>query len=83
MREFLHLLMSAIGRHNGFFNGGDFNRLPSQNLPAIYKHIGEMFALSLIYGGPPPTFLSPSAVTYIVHGLAKVNAAAEVPDPKI
>ena len=88
MREFLHLLMSAIGRHNGFFTGEDFNRMPSPNLPGIrrqtYKHIGEMFAVSLIYGGPPPTFLSPSAVTYIVHGLTKVNAAVdEVPDPSI
>ena len=88
MREFLHLLIGQIADHNGLFTGEPYSRLPCPNLPALQKetckHIGEMFAVSLIYGGPAPVFLSACVVKYIVHGLPKVNASVdEVPDPEI
>ena len=39
-----------------------------------------MIAVSLIHGGPAPSFFAPSVVDYIVYGMKKVKASVnEVP----
>lgn len=49
-----------------------------------YKHVGQMIAVSLIYGGPPPGFFAPSVANYIIHGITKVKAAvSEIPSYEI
>lgn len=88
IREFLHLLMQAIANHNDLFRGKDYNRLPCPNVFALqkdtYKYVGQMIAVSLIHGGPAPSFLAPSAVEYITYGLQKVKGRPEdVPDDVI
>ena len=45
-----------------------------------YQHMGEMIAVSLIHGGPAPSFFASTVVEYTVYGLKKVKASVfEVP----
>ena len=88
LREFLYLLMGEIAANNSLFCGEENYRVPLPNMGALekhtYKHVGEMIAVSLIHGGPAPTFFAPSMVDYIVHGIRKVKACIdEVPNPRI
>ena len=39
-----------------------------------YYHVGVIFALSLIHGGPAPQFLSAAIADYIVYGAISVKA---------
>ncbi len=84
LREFLHLLMGSIATNNTLFCGGDDCRVPTPNMMELakntYQHVGEMLAVSLIHGGPAPSFFAPSVVSYIVHGMKSVKASVdEVP----
>ena len=86
--EFLHRLMGAIASNNCLFQGREDCRVPTPNVTALekrtYQHVGEMISVSLIHGGPSPTFFAPSVVDYIVHGMTKVTATiGEVPDDNI
>ena len=47
-----------------------------------YYHVGVIFALSLIHGGPAPQFLSAAIADYIVYGALSVKAT-DVIDSKI
>ena len=81
LREFLHLLMVAIANNNQLFQGGEACRVPTPNMVELqkqtYKHVGEMMAVSLIHGGPPPAFIAPSVVDYIIYGIGKVKATVK------
>ena len=49
-----------------------------------FVYIGRIIALSLLYGGPAPTFFSPAVADYIVHGILKVKATVDdVPDEEV
>ena len=67
--------MNVIAANNCLFHGKDC-RIPTTNVTALerhtYQHIGEMI-VSLVHGGPAPTFFAPCVVDYIVHGIKKVN----------
>ena len=73
LHEFLHLLMREIATNNSLFSGEETCRVPLPNMSAlerqVYRHVGEMMAVSLVHGGPAPTFFAPSVVDYIVHGI--------------
>ncbi len=77
LREYLHLLMGTVASHNDLFRGDDYSRVPCPNVRALqqktYKYIGQMIAVSLIHGGPVPTFLAASVIEYITYGLEKVK----------
>ena len=46
-----------------------------------FVHIGKIIALSLLYGGPAPSFFSPAVADYIVYGILKVKASVnDVPE---
>ena len=46
--------------------------------------MGKMISLSLIHGGPGPSFFSQSIVDYLFHGLVAVRPTiGEIPDPAI
>ena len=68
LREFLRLLMGVIGANNSLFEGEPLLRVPACNmaglLNSVYHRIGEMISVSLIHGGPAPTFLAPCVVDY-------------------
>ena len=88
MREFLNLLMGAVANNDSLFQGQNEYRVPLPNVSELekqtYKYIGQMFAVSLLYGGPSPTFLAPSVVNYLVYGLSRVQADVyEVPNAAI
>ena len=88
LREYLHLLMGVVGSHNDLFRGDDYSRVPCPNLRALqqktYKYIGQMIAVSLIHGGPVPSFLAPSVLEYITFGLEKVKGRVEdVPNKEL
>ena len=88
LREFLHLLMGEIATNNSLFSGQEDCRVPLPNVVGLqkltFKHVGEMMAVSIIYGGPAPNFLAPSIVDYLLHGMGKVRATIdEVPCPII
>ena len=88
LREFLYLLMGEIAANNSLFCGEENCRIPAPNMSALekhtYKHVGEMIAVSLVHGGPSPTFFAPSVVDYIVYGLKRVKPTIdEVPNPII
>jgi len=84
LREFLHLLIGSIATNNSLFCGKDDCRVPAPNMVELtnktYLHVGEMIAVSLVHGGPAPTFFAPSFVDYILYSLHKVKATTdEVP----
>ena len=88
LKEFLHILMGEIATNNSIFNGLEDCRVPAPNMAALqhntYKHVGQMMAVSLIHGGPAPTFLAPSVVDYFVRGIKYVKASPEeVPIPTV
>lgn len=83
-REFLRLLIGNIVMNNTLFDGDEDCRVPTSNMTELerhtYQHVGEMIAVSLIHGGPSPTFFAPSVVDYIVYGMKKVEPSVdEVP----
>lgn len=47
----------------------------------MFLAVGRMIALSILNGGPGPTFLSPAVVDYLFGGISTVKAQIEdVPD---
>ena len=89
LREFLRLMMGSIAMNNMLFQGESTLRVPTCNVAGLenklYERIGEMISVSLIHGGPAPTFFAPSMVDYIVYGsINKVNPSVnEVPNVHI
>ena len=88
LREFLHLLMGEIASNNSLFSGDDKHRVPIPNMSALeketYCYVGQMIAVSIIHGGPAPTFLAPSIVDYILKGIRGVNPEVkEVPNVQV
>ena len=77
LREFLHLLLKEIAGNNTLFEG-EQGRSPSPNLVEVDKntfvHVGKIVALSLVHGGPAPSFFTKAAVDYLLHGLSGVVA---------
>ena len=88
LREFFHLLLMSIAQNNKLFCGPPDARTPNHNIVELqkktYYYVGVFFALSIIHGGPAPTFLSSAVADYIVHGIQKVKASiTDVPDPQM
>ena len=61
--------MGEIATNNSLFCGEENQRIPLHNMSAlerqVYQHVGEMIALSLVCGGPAPTFFASCAIDYI------------------
>ena len=91
LREFLHLLVGEIAQNNSLFAGKEDCRVPVPNMLELakgtYKYVGSMLAVSLLYGGPAPSFFAPSTAQYIIRGgLDKMQHSAsifEVPENDI
>jgi hypothetical protein len=76
-REYLHMLISQISSNSLLFQGEGYSLVPSANVTELlkntYKCVGQMFAISLLYGEPCPSFLAPSVVDYIFYGLEGIR----------
>ena len=77
MREFLRLLLGAVISNNSLFSGDVDCRHLRHNIIELskktYFYVGQMLSMSLIHGGPMPSFFADPIADYIVHGIEKVN----------
>lgn len=68
-REFFMLFMNSLNSQESLFEGPLDRRVLRHNTSAldkdVYKIVGKIIALSVIHGGPGPTFLSKSVLNYI------------------
>ena len=86
--EFFMLLMNAIRENNSLSDGASNMRVLRHNTTALqeelYLCIGKMIALSIVHGGPGPSFFVPCVVDYIFSGLGAVTARISyIPDTSI
>ncbi|XP_067220741.1 uncharacterized protein [Chanodichthys erythropterus] len=85
--EFLTEMMSGIEKR--FFEGGDGGKNPKYSITDLDKHnfkvIGEIFAVSIAQGGPPPNFFSQWCYKYISTGEVDQEAITErdITDPEV
>lgn len=58
LREFFRLVMKDAVSNNSLFQGPEDSRSPAHNVIELkkgtYKFLGEIFALSIVHGGPGP-----------------------------
>ncbi|XP_028458425.1 uncharacterized protein LOC114571330 [Perca flavescens] len=70
-REFLRLLMETIAR-SPMFEGKENSKNLALDSTALredwYYIAGKAIAVSLVHGGPPPNFLSPTVFCLLVNG---------------
>jgi hypothetical protein len=87
-REFFMLLMNAIRENNSLLDGPLTTRVLRHNTTALqnelYLYMGKMIALSIVHGGPGPSFFVECVVDYIFNGLGSVSARiVDIPDASI
>lgn len=85
MLEYLRLLLRSLSTYNSLFCGEIDRRCVQHNVSELskktYCFVGKMIAMSLVYGGPAPSFFAPPIADYIVFGLDKVKPQIEdIPD---
>ena len=85
LREFLHLLISSIARNNSLFTGDETHRVPAHNVMEVekntYYYVGVMLAISIVHGGPAPSFFSDAVADFLLRGLGKTRPTVyDVPD---
>ena len=88
LREYFRLLVGEVLSKNNLFHGSDTARIPTHNAMELakktYFHVGQVFALSLVNGGPAPKCMADAVADYIVYGIEKVKASTkDVPDVEI
>ena len=85
MREFLRLAMCEILSNNTLFHGSATARVPTHNMVHLskktYYYVRQMFAISLVHGGPAPSCLANPVADYFLYGSERVKA--DVPDMEI
>ncbi|XP_019859447.1 PREDICTED: G2/M phase-specific E3 ubiquitin-protein ligase-like isoform X1 [Amphimedon queenslandica] len=86
-REFFRLVMSSMSRDGNLFTGPPSNKTLTHNVIALQRnefHIcGHLIALSLLYGGPAPNFLSKSVVAYLLDEPLDTTMIEDIPDSDI
>lgn len=87
-REYLRLLMSAMSRQGHLLSGSPSRRVPVHNTLALSKgefyKMGVFIVMSLMQGGPGPTFFAPSVVDYLFGGTEAVKGCIDdIPDIEI
>ena len=85
LREFLHLLISSIARNNSPFAGDETHRVPAHNVMQVekntYYYVGVMLTISIVHGGPAPSFFSGAVADFLLRGLGKTQPTVyDVPD---
>ena len=77
MREYMRLLLGSIVSNNSSFCGDINSRLLRHNVIELnkktYFHVGQILSITLVHGGPAPSFFAEPIADYILHGLEKVK----------
>lgn len=87
-REFFRLVLSAIASGGRLFCGPEGHRTPVRNALARqngeFRMAGSLMALSVVQGGPTPSFLSDTMVQYLSGNKKYMQASIDqVPDAEI
>ena len=88
-REFFSIMLKKIQKNNSLLDGSpEFGRVVRHNTIALqeglFLFMGKLFAMSIVHGGPSPTFFARSIVEYLFGGFEDVCVdICEVPDPHI
>ncbi|KAL0993734.1 hypothetical protein UPYG_G00112860 [Umbra pygmaea] len=86
-KEFLTEMMAGIEKR--FFEGGDNGKAPKYSMTDMDQHnfktVGEIFAVSITQGGPPPNFFMQWCYNYLSTGEMDQEAITErdVTDPEL
>jgi hypothetical protein len=82
-REFFTLLLKSMKNNNSLFDGPQTSRVLRHNTSALQDElfviVGKFIVLSVLHGGPGPSFFSRSVVNYIFHGLPVYPGIDEIP----
>ena len=77
MREYLRLLLGTVISNNSLFCGDINSQYLQHNIIELnkktYYHVGQILSMSLLHGGPVPSFFAHPIADYIVHGIEKVK----------
>ena len=87
-REFFMLLMEALNSQEFLLSGNRTRRVLKHNTLAfdrgVYHTIGKMIALSIIHGGPAPTFFADPVIDYLLGEKRQFKAKCQdIPDLEI
>ncbi|CAL8372815.1 unnamed protein product [Arctogadus glacialis] len=78
-KEFLTEIVAGVERR--FFEGGTTGKTPKYSITDVgshnFKTIGEIFAVSIVQGGPPPNFFMPWCYDFISTGELDYGAVTE------
>ena len=68
MCEYLRLLLGAVISNNSLFCGDTKSRYSQHNVMELnkrtYFHIGQIISMSLVHGGPEPSFFAEPIADY-------------------
>lgn len=86
MWEYLRLLLSAIVSNDSVLSDDSDKRILRHNIIELnrstYLYVGKIISMSLVHGGPAPSFFSERVADYILFRLEKVKCRFEdVQDP--
>ena len=84
-QEFFMLLMEALNSQEVLLSGEPTRRILKYNTQAldheVHHTIGKMIALSIIHGGPAPTFFADPVTDYLFGEKRQFKASCEdIPD---
>ena len=88
MREYMRLLLGSIISNNSLFCGDVNSRFLRHNVIELnkktYFYVGQILSITLVHGGPAPSFFVEPIADYILYGLEKVKVSiADVQDKVI
>ena len=87
LREYFQILWENVKNNNELFTGPNNARVLTHNVLALdkneYRAVGNCIALSLMYGGSAPRFLSSSVISYLLGDNIYKSVINEIPDIEI
>jgi hypothetical protein len=88
MREYMRLLLGSIISNNSLFCGDVNSRFLRHNVIELnkktYFYIGQILSITLVHGGPAPSFFAEPVADYILYGLEKIKVSiADVQDKAV
>ena len=79
MREYMRLLLGSVVSNNSLFCGEMDSRFLRHNVIELnkktYFHVGQILSITLVHGGPAPSFFAQPIADYILYGLDKVKVS--------
>ena len=77
MQEYMPLLLGSVVSNNSLFCGEIDSRFLRHNVIELnkktYFHVGQILSITLVHGGPAPSFFAQPIADYILYGLDKVK----------